>query len=115
MIAVALHAEVTRRSAHPESRKRIRLANAWISLVLIPMLVIGVSALSPDDHPREWALVWMASFGLIVISVGLAILDALNTLRLLRRARKLLREELASDARRRLASTSANPPAGERA
>lgn len=94
MIAVAAHAERTRRSAEPESRKRIRMANSLLIMLMLPMLVAGLSVLDPDRRPREWAMLWLIVMGLVSISVGLAILDALNTIRLLRRAQRELRRSL---------------------
>lgn len=99
MLLVAAHALALGESDHPASRKRIRQANAVLILLAIPLITTGVCVLSPRQHPREWALVWMAAFGLIALVVALALADVLNTLRLLRSARARLRAELFSGAR----------------
>lgn len=94
MLLVAAHALALAETDHPASRKRIRQANAVLILLTIPLLTTGVCVLSPQQHPREWALVWMGVFALIALVVGLALADVLNTLRLLRSARAKLRAEL---------------------
>lgn len=99
MLAVAWHGRMLGRSDHPASRKRIRIANAAVMLVLLPLLATGLSLLSSERHPREWALVWLAVMGLVAVSVCLAITDALNTLRLLRAARRELRRALSAPIR----------------
>lgn len=99
MAAVAWHGQSLRRSEHPASRKRIRLANASLMLLLLPLLATGLSLLSSERHPREWALVWIAVMGLVTLSVCLAIVDACNTLRLLRGARRELRKSLTAPIR----------------
>jgi hypothetical protein len=99
MLAVAWHGRALGRSDHPSSRKRIRLVNAALMLVLLPLMAAGLSLLSSERHPREWALVWLAVMGLVTLSVCLAIVDAFNTLRLLRAARRELRLSLAAPIR----------------
>ncbi|MFM9958553.1 MAG: hypothetical protein ACKVZJ_10785 [Phycisphaerales bacterium] len=94
MLLVAAHALAIADTDHPPSRKRIRQANAVLILLTVPLITIGVCVLSPQQHPREWALVWMGTFGMIALVIGLAIADMLNTLRLLRAARARLRSEL---------------------
>ncbi|MDX2116249.1 MAG: hypothetical protein SFZ24_11620 [Planctomycetota bacterium] len=94
MLLVALHAQVTRLSDEPASRKRIRLANAGLMMLTLPLLAAGFSLVDPRRHPGTWALVWMAALGLLAMNVGLAVLDTLNTLRLISAARRELRREL---------------------
>jgi len=94
MLMVAAHALAVGESDHPASRKRIRQANAVMILLTIPLLTFGFCVLSPRDHPREWALVWLSSFALLGFVVMLALVDMLNTVRLLRSARTRLRRDL---------------------
>ncbi len=94
MLMVAAHALAIGESDHPASRKRIRQANAVMILLTIPLLTTGFCVLSPRDHPREWALVWLCSFAMLAFVVMLAVVDVLNTLRLLRNARANLRRQL---------------------
>lgn len=82
MALLSLHMTALSRSDTPASRKRIRIANGWVMLLGIPLLAAGVSVISSDSQPRAFVLVWLATLGLLVISVLLAILDAANTLRL---------------------------------
>lgn len=95
-LAVLLHAGATARSSQPASRKRIRLANAGVMVLVLPLLVLGFSVIDHTREPGLWALVWMASLGLLGISVGLAITDMLNTLRLVRRHQRSLRDRLSA-------------------
>jgi tetraacyldisaccharide 4'-kinase len=95
LVAIAWHARRVLASDHPPSRKRIRLANAALMMLLFPLLAAGLSLINPDARPGTWALVWTAIMALVAVSVTLAIVDALNTVRLLRRARA----ELASSLR----------------
>lgn len=114
MILVAGHAEATRRSAEPASRKRIRLANAFLMMFTLPLLAVGFSLLDPRQYPREWSLVWLMAMGLLAMNVFLAVLDALNTIRLLRRAHRDLRKKLWSPVRTpRLVSTKEPGDAGQ--
>lgn len=94
MVLVIHHARLTLRSGEPSSRKRIRLANACLITLTLPLLVLGFSLVDPRRYPREWALIWIAAISLLSMNVGLAVLDTLNTVRLLSAARRRLREEL---------------------
>lgn len=95
MIVVAAHAQALARAPGiPESRRRIRLANSVLMLVTIPLLTSGFSLISATSRPRLWVMVWMLSTLLVGMILILAVLDTLNTVRLSRRRRQALREEL---------------------
>ncbi len=96
MLLVAGHAHATARANHPASRKRIRIANAAVMMVMLPLLACGFSLLDPHHRPREWTLVWFAALALLAVGIGLAILDAANTARLTLAARRRLRASLRS-------------------
>ncbi len=96
MVLVATHAHATARSDQPASRKRIRIANAVVMLLMLPMLACGFSLLDPHRHPREWTLVWIAALALLVVGIALAVLDAANTARLTLASRRRLRASLGS-------------------
>jgi len=96
MLAVLLHAGATARSSQPASRKRIRLANAGVMVLTLPLLVLGFSVIDHAQRPGLWTLVWMASLGLLAISIGLATADMLNTMRLIRRYQRSLRSRLSA-------------------
>jgi len=94
MICLALHARAIARGNHPASRKRIRLANAAVMLVNTPLLAAGFSLINSSTAPRAWLLVWIAAMVLLAFSIGLALLDMLNTVRLARRAARELTQSL---------------------
>lgn len=96
MIAVAVHADRTLRGPGDPVRRRIRLANAALMLLTLPLLATGFSLVNPAVHPRAWAAIWVVALGLLVLNIVLAIADVINTLRMLRRARRALREALLS-------------------
>jgi cytochrome bd-type quinol oxidase subunit 2 len=81
MLVVAGHAIAMARAEMPQSRRRIRTANAAVALVLIPVLVIAFGW-SSTARPALWALSWAASVWLLAMTVMLAALDSLNSLRL---------------------------------
>jgi len=96
MIVVAAHIEVTSAVTEPRSRRRIRLANGWVMLITVPLLASGFSLLNPDSAPRAFALVWTVCVGFVFVSLCLAGMDILNTLRLAARARRRLRQTLSN-------------------
>lgn len=94
LAAVLVHARMVLRSNQPASRKRIRLANAAVMAVTVPLLVVGFSVVDHDRSPGAWAIVWMAALAFLALNIGLAVLDMINTLRLLNRTRRRLRTAL---------------------
>jgi len=84
----------------PPSRKRIRIATGWLSIFAIPLSAYGFGIASPSDA-GTFTVVWMLVIGLIAAIVMLAVLDAVNTMRLQRKAgyrvRKEMREHLSQD------------------
>lgn len=92
MALLALHLASLKRTPHPPSRRRIRSANALIMLAIVPLFAVGVSLISAQRNPRLWLLLWLAVISLVWMSVMLALLDMVNTLRMARvRRRKLQR------------------------
>lgn len=104
MLAVAAHIGVAEKRTEPASRRRIRIANGWVMLLAIPLLAIGFGVVSAASQ-RVFVMVWLAAFVLVALSVCLALLDMLNTLRIVRRTRRnQVRDtalELAEEFRRR--------------
>lgn len=96
MFAIALHVEALRRAAMPPSRKRLRLANAWIMLAAAPLIAFGFGAAGASGIGGAWGFVlaWTAVFILMGAVLALAVLDMLNTLRLARRQRRDLAEHM---------------------
>jgi len=91
MLLVASHVSATER-IEPLSRRRIRLANGWVMLVTIPLIAAGFSLIAPYTQSRAFAMVWLAVIGLLCISVMLAMIDIVNTIRLGWRAQSELRD-----------------------
>lgn len=84
MIVVAAHMVAIGRLGpgdEPASRRRVRLANGGVILILLPVLFMGFSIVTPDDR-RAWLLTWLSAMGLLAIVIVLAGLDLLNTARL---------------------------------
>ena len=84
----------------PASRKRIRTATGWLSMFAIPLAAYGFGLARPSDA-GTFTIVWMLVIGLIAAIVMLAVLDAVNTMRLHRgegdQLHKDLREKLKQD------------------
>lgn len=112
ILAVLVHARATYRSREPEVRKRIRIANACLMMLTLPLVAAGFSLIDPRTHPRAWALTWIAAIALLLLNIALAFADVIHTLRLLRVARRELRSELTrsarTDADHSAAATSSN-------
>ncbi len=106
MALVAWHAAGIDRSDEPPSRKRIRIMNGWVMLVCLPLLATGFSLVNPGARPKLFAVVWLGASALLLLSVALAIADALNTVRLSRARKDRLADELRIHAARRSAEAS---------
>ncbi|MCA9310901.1 MAG: hypothetical protein KDA21_06825 [Phycisphaerales bacterium] len=100
MIAVHLH-RVVHRPDLPPSRRRIRIANTLVMLTVVPFLAVGLSLIDPDVQPRRLAFVWSTTIALLSMSVLLAVLDVVNTVRIFRRRRQVLRARLREVGARR--------------
>ncbi|MCA9275368.1 MAG: hypothetical protein KDA29_05035 [Phycisphaerales bacterium] len=85
----------------PPSRKRIRTATGWMSMFAIPLSAYGFGLARPSE-PGTFTIVWMLVIGLISGIVMLAVLDAVNTMRLSRKADNKLHRELRERLRRDL-------------
>lgn len=119
IVVVAAHvASMYRASDMPPSRRRIRIANAWLMVIAIPLLAFAVSIISPARH-RTFILVWSAAAVLVFLVLTVALIDMLNNHRLYAKSRRDLREqferakrEVASEMKRAaaLSQGSNNPP-----
>jgi hypothetical protein len=94
MLIVSAHVTITQTSEAPPSRKRVRMANGWVMLLTLPLLAAGVSLIAPERDPRLFVLTWTTVVFLVGLSVALAVIDAINTLRLVRRERRRHVDEL---------------------
>lgn len=81
MLAVASHVLLLWSSTMHPSRRRIRLFNGLIMLVAIPIATYAFGIVTPA-HAGLFQFAWLLTAGLLLIILLLAILDALNSLRL---------------------------------
>ncbi len=93
VILLAWHLSSLTRAPMPPSRRRIRVANGYLMLFSVPLLVYGVGFATPSD-PRTWVLVWIANTGLVCIVLVLALVDMANTSRLHRARQRELRDAI---------------------
>jgi len=112
MLTVAAAITVTAKHTTPASRRRVRLANGWVMLLLIPLAATGFSLIDSAQQPRLFVQIWILVIGLISISVVLAIMDVLNTARLARLAHQRLRTSmrLTADTAQSIAESKSNEP-----
>ena len=112
-LGVALHLRGTLRSDHPASRKRIRVANGILMLINLPLLAAGFSLIDPHTQAGWWVVVWLVAIALLAMSVALAVLDMVNTVRLARQgARDIARQTLARPLSDRAPTGEGAPGAG---
>jgi peptidoglycan/LPS O-acetylase OafA/YrhL len=94
----------------PPSRKRIRTASGWMSIIAIPLTAYGFGIATPNE-PGIFALVWLVVISLIGAILMLAGLDAINTMRLHRHTNARLSSEF-HEALRTDMSESMDDPEG---
>ncbi len=98
LLVVAIHLMVLLKSEMPASRKRIRTLNGWIMLFLVPIGAAAFGVVSPGD-PRLFVFIWMVVILMLVLLIGLAMLDMINTTRLHQRERDNLAEHFRKSPR----------------
>lgn len=91
-------------TTHP-TRRRIRLANAAVMLVLVPLIAYAFGV-ATTDSPRLFAIAWLAVMGLLALMVLLAMMDSANTARMHVADRTALRSQFRRAAREATESTS---------
>lgn len=121
LFVIMAHAAALREAPMPESRRRIRTANAVLMMCAVPLVTYAL-AIVPPANARPFVIAWTSVVCFLGIILMLALLDVLNTLRIRRREVARLRAEakaivigsLAHGARVRPASTtgSAAGPSG---
>ena len=96
MLLISTHAASLRNTSIPPSRRRIRQANAWLSVLTLGLLTAGFSLLDPAVHTGEWMLVWIGAMSTLLMVITLAVLDVGNTMRIAliskRRIRRRVRQ-----------------------
>lgn len=90
VIVLTIHLLVLNAAAIDPKRRRIRMANNLLMILVTPLIAYGF-AVVPVSNARVFMLIWTLVPGLLLIVVMLALADALHTLRLHRRARRELR------------------------
>lgn len=88
LVLIAWHSTGLDRRAMPRSRRRIRQANSWVMMLGVPLFAAGASLISPQNSPRAFVLVWTGTAMLVILCVLLAIVDVLNTWRLVGHERR---------------------------
>ena len=107
MVILAAHLAGLARAEMPESRRRIRRINGWLMMFLV--IALACAAGLPATH-RTFVMLWLIVAGLTGLVLIIAWMDALNTLRLHRRARAHLQRHMRDLIARRAASAPAEPP-----
>ncbi|MCA9297676.1 MAG: hypothetical protein KDA28_01340 [Phycisphaerales bacterium] len=93
ILGIAAHMVWMRQSDMPGSRRRIRMANDLLMILVVIAATYAFSVVR-RSQPREWVLSWMFIVGMLGIITMLACLDILNNLRLARAERARLRHRL---------------------
>lgn len=88
---VIAHMRATYESEQPESRKRIRIANGIVMLIVIALLAAGMSLIDHQTHPSPWILTWVGTMLLLWLIIVLGIADMLNTARIGRERKRQFR------------------------
>ncbi|MCC6285769.1 MAG: hypothetical protein IT439_10830 [Phycisphaerales bacterium] len=118
MLVLLAHGASLREAPMPESRRRIRSANAVLMMCAVPLLTYALAVVTPANA-KAFVIAWTSVVCILGLILLLALADVLNTLRLRRREVARLRAEakaivmgsLAHGARVHSAST-AGPAAG---
>lgn len=91
LLVVAVHLLVVSHAPMPATRRRIRLANGWIMLLLVPLGAAAFGVVTPSD-PRSFVFVWTLVICMLLMLIVLATIDIVNTGVLYRRERRSLRD-----------------------
>ncbi len=87
-------------SAVPPSRRKIRRLSLALMLLSLPPFVRALSFLDPQTQKQEYVVTWSVAFVMALLVMSTAGLDALNTLRLMRRQSADELREAAADLTR---------------
>lgn len=92
MLAIAGHVLLLWKAHIPASRRRIRLVNGVVMLFATPIAVYAFGIVTPAQASL-FQFAWLMTAGLLLIILLLAILDALNSLRVhASESRRIIRE-----------------------
>lgn len=81
MLAIAAHVLLLWQAEIPPSRRRIRLFNGVVMLFGTPIAAYAFGVVTPAQQAM-FQFAWLLTAGLLLIVLLLAILDALNSIRL---------------------------------
>jgi len=98
MLIVSAHVTIIQHTPAHATRRRLRVCNGWIMLIILPLLGAGVSLVSASRQPRLFALTWLTIILLLIVSILIALADTLNTIRRTRADRRRHLENLLSSA-----------------
>ncbi|MBM4111172.1 MAG: hypothetical protein FJ254_07460 [Phycisphaerae bacterium] len=74
-LAMIVYLRLLATSEVPRWRRALRQSSMVLGLLLLPLLVEGFSLIDPDQTPRPYALVWLASGFLLFVIVVLTAID----------------------------------------
>jgi hypothetical protein len=92
MLVLMAHGSALREAPMPESRRRIRSANAVLMMVAVPLLTYALAVATPSNS-KAFVIAWTSVVCFLGIILLLALIDVLNTLRIRRRDVARLRAE----------------------
>ncbi|MEQ8770846.1 MAG: hypothetical protein RIB60_10105 [Phycisphaerales bacterium] len=82
----------------PPSRRRIRMASGWVSMITVALLAYGFGVATPANA-RVFMLVWIAGTAMVGLVLMLAFIDLADSYRIRRDADRARRRELAAARR----------------
>jgi len=66
----------------PRSKRRLRRANTMVQAILILVGVYALSIADPQHDPATFVIAWIGVILLSLLTVGFAVLDSLNNIRI---------------------------------
>lgn len=93
LLLLAGHLTALQTAAMPRSRRRIRTINGLLMMLVTP-LIAYVFCVATTNEPKTFVLGWTAVVWLLASIIFVAVVDAMNTLRLAREERAELRGRL---------------------
>lgn len=123
MLFIAGHVLSVQRSAMPRTRRRLRMLNGVLMMLVTALLAYAMGIAEVPERPRVeprasgiFVVVWAGIAGLVAVIVLLAVLDALLTASVGLKAHRALRDQtagaLGADLAKRGAAPTREPPGG---
>lgn len=94
MVFLAGHVLALRGASMPESRRRLRTANAWVMLALTPQVAV-LFGYASRATPKLFVLTSTSVVVMLGVMVLIAVADMLNNARITRDSRKELHNDIA--------------------